>query len=100
MFFSWNNRIRYFIIYKYIILCIVVFTGCSDNFETETPQIKTIKNVPLNEIWDFTILLSKEGIQTAKVSAGHMVHFSDSLFYLLDDSVTVNFYNENGELTP
>lgn len=69
-----------------------LIAGCST---TDIPQgEKTREGRPDQESWDVIISLTNEGALRAKVHAGHLEKFNDRYYTVLDDSVTVDFFND------
>ncbi len=54
---------------------------------------------PDQESWGATIILTKAGSKQAVIQAGHLAKFDERQHILLDDSVTVDFFNPAEEHT-
>jgi len=86
------NRPRYYSIIIWIGLYILV-PGCSSNDILQERQ--TREGLPDQESWSPVITLTDEGVRRAWVHAGHLEKYNDKKHILLDDSVTVDFYNSD-----
>jgi LPS export ABC transporter protein LptC len=80
------------------ILCfaIIFFTFCSRDERTVLDKTAS-KKLPDQEIWDFRARSTKDGNLEALIRAGHMQRFSKESLMLFDDSIHVDFYDDQGE---
>ncbi|MCK5078198.1 MAG: LPS export ABC transporter periplasmic protein LptC [Calditrichia bacterium] len=82
---------------KTFLFLMIIFslTGC---FKTEKEKQITKKHgmVPDQESFNATISLTKDGKQTAKIWAAHILVFNKKNEFYLKDSIHVDFYNKKG----
>ena len=77
---------------KYISLFFfLVFLSCS---RKSIENLPSRKGMPDQESWGVTIILTDQGITRAKVKSGHLQKYNDKEFILLDNNVTVDFFDE------
>ena len=79
-----------------ILLYISFLISCSpDSIE----QIPIKEDVPDQESWDVTIILSEKGIMRAKIRSGHLEKYHEKSFVFLDSNVVVDFFDEEEKHT-
>lgn len=80
-----------------LLIIIIVFSGCSNRQVKPTinASIKTTI-LPVQEGWNSTVIFSDSGKTRAILYYGHMRMFDNPPETLLDSSIKVDFFNENG----
>ncbi len=79
------------IIKNHAYLILIILVGCS-----ETENINegiSREGLPEQESWNTTIILTRQGSKQAIINAGHLQKYSERQFTILDDSVTVDFFD-------
>ena len=77
---------------------LVVFAGCEEKVKPSVTPIGQ-GEIPSQESWNSTVLLSDSAHIRAVVWAGHISSFSQQQFTVLADSVHVDFFNDRDEHT-
>ncbi len=77
----------------FIALICLILWNCT-KLDDEKPGL-TRDGLPDQESWNSTIILTKQGARQAVVKSGHLEKFHERRFTLLDDSVTVDFYDQD-----
>ena len=78
-------------IYWVFFTLLIFYLGCS-NESTPLPN-KRSNNYPDQESWGVTIVLTNQGIERARVKSGHLEKYNKREFIILDENVTVDFYD-------
>ena len=79
------------------VLCILfLFFSCSAD---EILELSKNKDIPDQESWDVTIILSDKGIMKAKIKSGHLEKHNDKAFVFLDSNVIVDFFDKDEKHT-
>tara|TARA_B000000557_G_scaffold264782_1_gene271756 strand:+ start:481 stop:1005 length:525 start_codon:yes stop_codon:yes gene_type:complete len=78
---------------RYLILLLCFLLACST--EQNHSIIPSREGLPDQESWGVNIILTDEGITRAKVQSGHLEKYNEKEFILLDNNVTVDFFDEN-----
>jgi len=73
---------------------LIVLSGCSSDESKQSVQSE--KDYPDQESWQATVLITKDAHTVGKLQAGHVRKFSKKNITLLDDSLTVDFFNPDG----
>lgn len=83
------------IIVRYIIVIWMGFNlpGCSTDLQQDRGQSRV--GYPDQESWSPIITLTDEGVKRAYVQAGHLEKYNDKQSILLDEFVTVDFFNSD-----
>jgi len=77
-------------------LYIFFLISCSpDSIE----QIPIKDDLPDQESWDVTIILSEKGIMRAKIKSGHLEKYHEKSFVFLDSNVVVDFFDKEEKHT-
>jgi len=78
------------------LICIIplVISACVSNTTVEEYEQKR-SNRPDQESWDITITMTNEGLIRAVVQSGYLKKFQQKSFIFLEDSVSVDFYNDS-----
>ncbi len=71
-------------------LCCWYCSGPEDDQSAETRE-----GLPDQETWDATIKLTRAGARQAIVQSGHLEKFNERQYILLDDSVIVDFFDQD-----
>ncbi len=88
------------VIYIIILTVILgVLAGCEQRIRPSIVEGMDADELPDQESWNSTIIVSNEGVVSAIIKAGYIAMYSDKKITLLDDGVHVDFYNEEGEIT-
>ena len=80
---------------------ILLFAACGGQQEqssttgTSTAKIER-EELPDQESWESTIIISKEGLRMAEVWAGYIASYNKRNETVLKDSVHVDFYDQDG----
>jgi LPS export ABC transporter protein LptC len=80
---------------------IVLLTACNGQQEgastTGTSTAKTeTEELPDQESWESSIIISKDGLRMAEVWAGYIANYNKRNEAVLKDSVHVDFYDQDG----
>ncbi len=76
-----------------VVFLIVVLTGCEEKLRPSIAPITT-KDVPSQESWKSFVTFSDSGRTKARLWSGHISVYTAQEFTLLEDSVIVDFYDE------
>ena len=80
--------------YKYfyiLVFSIIIFLiSCTSDTVLELPFNNEI---PDQESWDVTIILTDKGIMRAKIQSGHLEKYNEKSFVFLDKDVLVDFFD-------
>ncbi len=79
------------------LLFVALFTFACDQQETTNYQPELEKDMPDQEMWDFTVKATKDGRMDALIHAGHMARYSDKSLAVFDQGVDIDFFNKNGD---
>lgn len=71
----------------------VIITSCVSTPMEEHGEKRT--NRPDQESWDVTITMTNEGLVRAIVQSGYLKKFQQKNFIFLEDSVTVDFFDQS-----
>ncbi len=86
---------KFWKILSVIIVTGSVFFACSSD-TSQSAQTASDKVYPDQESWNATVLITREGKTVGVLKAGHVQKFSKKNMTLLDDSIHVDFYDEQG----
>lgn len=78
----------------------ILINACSE--EKVKPSIDTSirgTELPSQESWDATVFFTDSGKTKAELKAGHLRVYETSKETLLDSNITVDFYNEEGQIS-
>lgn len=80
-------------------ILILFYSGCSD--QSVKPKVISIKTreLPDQESFNTKVVFSDSGIVKAILRAGHIAVYSSRNETLLDDGITVDFYDKEGNHT-
>ena len=81
---------------NYLNWLILIFVSCSELTEI---QLSLNADIPDQESWEATILLTNKGIMRAKIKSGHLEKYNEKSYILLDSNVTVDFFDLNEKHT-
>lgn len=79
-----------------VVLCLMI--SCSFEKREEVVPFAE-QDYPDQESWDATIYITRMGRVVGFLKAGHIQKYSQKNLTFLQDSITVDFYNEQGEHT-
>ena len=88
--------------FKYTIVLIilaVIATGlwsCSSEDQKANQATGNTQELPDQESWNATVLITRNGKTVGVLKAGHVQKFSKKNLTLMDDSIKVDFYDEQG----
>ncbi len=83
-----------------VVLCCSLWqTGCMDRSAYETSVSDSTVESPEQEIWESTIVLSRDGVITSRIQAGHIARYKQKSETWLDSGVVVDFYDNEGKHT-
>jgi len=71
----------------------LVICACMSTIVEEDGEKRS--NRPDQESWDVTITMTNEGLIRAVVQSGYLKKFQKKSFIFLEDSISVNFYDES-----
>ncbi len=91
-----RNSVVLFII---LIIFIGGLVGCEQRIRPSIVEGMDAEELPDQESWDSTIIVSNEGVVSAIIHAGYIAVFSEKKITLLENGVHIDFYNEEGEIT-
>ncbi|RKY79971.1 LPS export ABC transporter periplasmic protein LptC [candidate division KSB1 bacterium] len=73
-----------------------LWIGCQHQEKTSLPKAVS-SEIPDQEGWNSTLIISSLGKVNAKLQYGHMAKFSDKQIVYFDQGVQLDLYNEQGE---
>jgi LPS export ABC transporter protein LptC len=82
-----------------VLCCSLWQVGCADRSAYEVSVADTTKEYPEQEIWESTIVLSRDGMVTSRIQAGHIARYKEKSETWLDSGVVVDFYGNDGRHT-
>jgi len=91
-----KNFIGFWLLVSFLIIGI---TGCDQRIRPSIVEGLDEDEMPDQESWNSTIIVSNEGIISAIIKAGYIAVYSEQEITLLENGVHVDFYNEDGEIT-
>jgi LPS export ABC transporter protein LptC len=80
------------------LLVLWLIIGCTSRQSSNQIQTDSTE-VPEQELWESTVILSNNGTITSRVQAGHIARFKGRDETQLDSGVVVDFYNKEGQHT-
>ena len=81
---------------NYLNWLILIFLSCSEITEV---QLLSSENIPDQESWHATIILTNKGKMRAKIQSGHLEKYNEKSHILLDTNVTVDFFDQDERRT-
>lgn len=80
-----------------VLIAIILFAvwGCSSEGSKST-ETTAAKVYPDQESWNATVLITREGKTMGVLKAGHVQKFSRQNMTLLDDTIRVDFFDDQG----
>ena len=88
--------------FKYNIVLIILaviatgFWSCSSEDQKANQATENTQELPDQESWNATVLITRNGKTVGVLKAGHVQKFSKKNLTLMDDSIKVDFYDEQG----
>ncbi len=83
-----------------VVLCCSLWqTGCVDRSSYEVSMRDSTKESPEQEIWESTIILTRDGVITSRIQAGHIARYKQKSETWLDSGVVVDFFDNEGKHT-
>jgi LPS export ABC transporter protein LptC len=82
-----------------VALTMFLFGACEQRIRPSVVDGISPDEMPDQESWNSTIILSKEGRISAIIRAGYIASFSDKQVTLLEEGVHVDFFNEEEAVT-
>ncbi|MEE9166345.1 MAG: LPS export ABC transporter periplasmic protein LptC [Candidatus Neomarinimicrobiota bacterium] len=83
---------------RYVVsLFLMVIAGCGNTGDTETALTLSREELPDQETWNPTIVLTREGRKRAVVRSGHLAKYEDRREVILDEKVDTDFYSVDEE---
>jgi LPS export ABC transporter protein LptC len=82
-----------------VLCCSLWQVGCADRSAYEVSLVDTTNEYPEQEIWGSTIVLSRDGMITSRIQAGHIARYKQKSETWLDSGVVVDFYGNDGRHT-
>ena len=82
-----------------VMICSLWQTGCADRSSYEISVSDSTGESPEQEIWESTIVLSRDGIITSRIQAGHIARYKQKSETWLDSGVVVDFFGNDGRHT-
>ncbi len=79
-----------------VFLIITIFLLSCNSDQSKSVQTATNQEFPDQESWNATVLITRNGKTVGVLKAGHVQKFSKKNITLLDDSIRVDFYDEQG----
>lgn len=76
----------------------VLFPAACQPVDQPVPEESTQDVLPDQEAWNTTIYLSRDGRQEATIRAGHRLYFSETNVTVIDEGISVEFFDEDGSL--
>jgi LPS export ABC transporter protein LptC len=74
-------------------------TGCEQRIRPSVVEGITANDMPDQESWDSVIIVSRDGVVSAVIKAGYIAVYNEKKVTLLEESVYVNFFDEDGTIT-
>ncbi len=87
------------VIFFYVLIMLTGPIGCEQRIRPSVVEGITGDEMPDQESWDSTIIVSDDGVISAIIRAGYIAVFNDKMVTLLENGVHVDFYNEEGHKT-
>ncbi len=79
----------------FLLIVLILVSACSS--ENQSPsQNMAPRALPDQESWNTTVLITREGKTVGVLKAGHVQKFNKKNITLLDDSIRVDFFDEQG----
>ena len=88
------RKYKYFYILVFSIFIFLI--SCTSDTVLELPFNNEI---PDQESWDVTIILTDKGIMRAKIQSGHLEKYNEKSFVFLDKNVLVDFFDNEEDHT-
>ena len=82
-----------------VLCCSLWQVGCADRSAYEVSVVDSTSDSPEQEIWESTIVLSRDGMVTSRIQAGHIARYKQKSETWLDSGVVVDFYGNDGRHT-
>ncbi len=83
-----------------VVLCCSLWqTGCGDRSSYEASVKDSTAESPEQEIWESTIILTRDGVITSRIQAGHIARYKQKSETWLDSGVVVDFFDNDGKHT-
>lgn len=80
-------------------LLVLLACGCGEKIKPSVlPGIDT-KNLPQQESWNSTVVISDSGRLQARIRAGYIQKFDAPQETMMSDGIVIYFYNEEGKQT-
>jgi LPS export ABC transporter protein LptC len=80
-------------------LAVFFASGCMNRSPEHRTLPDSTMELPEQEIWNSTIIMSRDGATTSIIHAGHIARYKQKTETLLDSGVTVDFYDKQGRHT-
>jgi LPS export ABC transporter protein LptC len=80
-------------------LALILAWGCSNRSAEHISIPDTTGELPEQEIWNSTIIMSRGGETSSIIHAGHIARYKQKTETLLDSGVTVDFFDKQGQHT-
>lgn len=80
-----------------VCLCLVTLIGCEEKLRPAT--VAATGELPSQESWRSRVIFTDSARTRAILWAGHIAVFTAGKYTMLDDSVHVDFYNDDGNHT-
>ena len=77
-----------------LFIVLLILPGCEEKVKPSVVSFP-LKDLPSQESWNSTVTFSDSGKTTAILWSGHISVYASLQYTLLDDSVAVDFFDEN-----
>jgi LPS export ABC transporter protein LptC len=81
----------------FLIIVLSSFISCSTNQDEPSGPKPDSEQLPDQESWQSTIIITRNGSRIAEVWAGHIASYNEKNETTLNDSIHIDFYNQEGK---
>ncbi len=80
-----------------LLIALLSVFSCSTPQEEPSGAKAELEELPDQESWQSTIIITRDGRRLAEVWAGHIASYNEKNETILKDSIHIDFYNQEGE---
>lgn len=81
------------------LLVLLLSAGCSSDADIPQEYVEIPVDVPDDESWNMSLVISDSNIVKARMKFGHARRYVSRMETIVDSNVYVEFYNPSGEIT-
>jgi len=86
-------------LFQLIVVLTVLAAGCGEKIKPSVIPGLDVKNLPQQESWNSTILVSDSGRVEARIRAGYIQKYDPPQATKMSEGIVVYFYNDSGQQT-